>query len=78
VTLSNPNIAGGPGTGAVLLSANGGTSFAPVTVNGAEAAESDWCAVTMSSDATRLAAAAGRFETNGKGRIFLSTGARPQ
>ncbi|TFZ05551.1 exo-alpha-sialidase [Ramlibacter henchirensis] len=75
-TLSNPS---GTGTGQVLLSTNGGTSFAPLPVNvgGTPAADTDWRAITMNADATRMAVAAGRFLTNGTGQIYLSTGTAP-
>lgn len=77
-TVSNANT--GSGTGSVLMSTNGGTSFAPLTINvgGAAAPETDWRAAALSGDATRLAVAAGRFLTGGAGPIYLSTGTRPQ
>jgi hypothetical protein len=76
-TVSNPNV--GTGTGSVLLSTNGGTSFAPLAINvgGAPVTETDWRAITMNSDATRMAVAAGRFLTNSPGQIYLSTGTTP-
>jgi hypothetical protein len=65
------------GAGQVLLSTNGGTSFAPVAVNvgGAPVANNDWRAITMSANASRMALAAGRFEDNRRGAVYLSTAA---
>ncbi len=76
-TVSNDNAAAG--TGSVQLSRDGGTSFAtlPVTVGGVAATETDWRAVTMSGDASRMAVAAGRFLGGGTGQIYLTTGSRP-
>ena len=77
-TVSNPN-GGGTGTGSVLLSRDGGTSFAalPVTIGGVAAADTDWRAVAMSGDATRMSVASGRFLGGGTGQIYLTTGSRP-
>jgi hypothetical protein len=63
------------GAGQVLLSTNGGTSFAPLPVNvgGSPVANNDWRAITMSGDASRMALAAGRFADNRRGAIYLST-----
>lgn len=76
-TVSNDNV--GAGIGSVLLSTDGGTTFAPlpVTVGGVAATETDWRAVTMSGDASRMAVAAGRFLSGGTGQIYLTTGSRP-
>jgi hypothetical protein len=76
-TVSNDNA--GAGLGSVQLSTDGGTTFAalPVTVSGAAAADTNWRAVTMSGDASRMAVAAGRFDTNDAGQIYLTTGSRP-
>ncbi|WBY01790.1 exo-alpha-sialidase [Ramlibacter tataouinensis] len=73
------NTAADAGAGQILLSSNGGTTFAPLAVSVGGTAEPDayWRTVTMSADATRLAAAKGRFDTNVSGPIFLSTGSRP-
>jgi hypothetical protein len=78
-TISNTNDPAGTATGTVVLSGDGGATFAPLTVNvsGTTAAETDWRAITMSGDATRMAVAAGRFTTNGEGAIYLTTGSRP-
>ena len=76
-TVSNDNT--GAGIGSVQLSTNGGTSFAalPVSVGGVTSTETQWRSVTMSGDASRMAVAAGRFDTNAVGQIFLTTGSRP-
>jgi len=76
-TVSNDNT--GAGTGSVQLSRDGGTSFAalPVSVGGVTSTETQWRSVTMSGDASRMAVAAGRFDTNAAGQIFLTTGSRP-
>jgi hypothetical protein len=76
-TVSDDNT--GAGIGSVQLSADGGTTFAPVpvTVGGVAAADTNWRAVTMSGDASRMAVAAGRFDTNGTGQVYLTTGSRP-
>jgi hypothetical protein len=78
-TVSDTNDPAGTGTGSVLLSKDGGTTFAPLTVNvnGSTVAETDWRALTMSNDATRMAVAAGRFVTSSPGQIYLTTGSRP-
>lgn len=73
-TVSDRNAGGGTGT--VLMSADGGVTFNPVTVTGAT--ETDWRAAALSGDATRLAVVPGRFLTGGAGPIYLSTGTRPQ
>ncbi|WP_205960466.1 sialidase family protein [Ramlibacter henchirensis] len=72
-TVSNNNV--GAGTGQVLLSTDGGATFAPLAITGAT--ETDWRAVTMDAAGTRMAVAAGRFLDNSKGQIYLSTGSRP-
>lgn len=66
--------------GAVLLSTNGGTTFSPMTVSvdGTPVTEINWRAITMASDATRMAVAAGRFGDSSAGRIYVSSGSRPQ
>jgi len=76
-TVSNDNV--GAGLGSVQLSTDGGTTFAPlpVTVGGVAATETDWRAVAMSGDASRMAVAAGRFLSGGTGQIYLTTGSRP-
>jgi hypothetical protein len=76
-TVSNDNA--GAGVGSVQLSTDGGTTFAPlpVTVGGSAAADTNWRAVTMSGDASRMAVAAGRFDTDDTGQIYLTTGSRP-
>lgn len=78
-TVSNTNDPAGTATGSVQLSTNGGTSFAPlpVAVGGVAATETDWRAITMSGDATRMSVAAGRFLGGGTGQIYLTTGSRP-
>ena len=76
-TVSNDNA--GAGTGSVQLSTDGGTSFAalPVAVGGVAATETQWRSVAMSGDASRMAIAAGRFDADATGQIFLTTGSRP-
>ena len=68
------------GPGQILMSSNGGTTFAPVTVSvgGTPVADAFWRSITMSADATRMAVAAGRFIDNVTGAIYVSTGSRPQ
>ncbi len=67
------------GAGEVLMSTNGGTTFSPVAVSvgGTPVANAFWRAITMSADATRMAVAVGRFDTNVSGPIYLSTGSHP-
>ncbi|WP_324999922.1 sialidase family protein [Ramlibacter sp.] len=79
VTISNSNAAPTTPVGQVLLSTNGGTSFAPLAVNttAGAATDTDWRAITISGDATKIVVAAGRFLTNLAGQLYVSTGARP-
>ncbi|AEG92794.1 hypothetical protein Rta_17040 [Ramlibacter tataouinensis TTB310] len=58
------------GAGEVLLSTNGGTSFAPITV---PEGETNWRAAAITSDAGRLLLAAGTFFSQ-TGRVYLSSG----
>jgi hypothetical protein len=57
-------------TGQVLLSTNGGTSFAPIT---APAGETNWRSLAMNAAASTLVLAAGTF-TGTTGQLYLSSG----
>jgi hypothetical protein len=75
-TVSNPNTLNSSSTapGRVLLSTDGGATFAPVTMPGSD---TDWRAIAMSSDGDKMAAAAGNFEaTPGTGQLYTSQGDR--
>jgi photosystem II stability/assembly factor-like uncharacterized protein len=70
-TVSNPN-SGSPATdpGQVLLSTDGGATFAPVVMPGTD---TDWRAIAMSSDGTKMAAATGNFlGAPGTGQLYTS------
>lgn len=54
--------------GQVLLSSNGGTSFAPITT---PAGETNWRAMALSDDATRAVLAAGTFQA-ATGLLYVS------
>jgi Neuraminidase (sialidase) len=79
IAVTHSSNASTAGDGQVLLSTNGGATFAPVavTVAGAPVTESNWRSVAMSADGTRMAVAAGRFITNSAGAIYLTSGTRP-
>lgn len=61
--------------GQVLLSTNGGQSFAPIT---APAGQTNWRALAMNAAATRVILAAGTFPTDASpartGQVYLSSG----
>lgn len=60
------------GGGQVLLSTNGGTSFAPLTMPGTD---TNWRAFAMSADGNAFAVAAGSF-TGMTGQLYTSVGNR--
>ena len=73
-TVSNPNSGSTTPAGRVLLSTDGGATFAPVTMPGTD---TDWRAIAMSSDGDKIAAAAGNFAaTPGTGQLYTSQGDR--
>lgn len=73
-SVSNPNVTGSTAaTGRMLLSTDGGATFNELTMPGTD---TDWRAVAMSADGTRMAAATGLFLTGATGQLYLSQGNR--
>lgn len=80
VTVSNPNPAPFTSTlprqpGRVLRSIDGGTSFNPMTMPGAD---TNWRAVASSSDGNKIAVAAGFFQTAATGQLYTTLGNRTE
>ena len=82
VTVSNPNPtppapAGTPAraTGQVLRSIDGGLTFVPVVMPGAD---TNWRAIAMSSDGNKLAVATGSFLGLVPGQLYTSLGNRTE
>jgi hypothetical protein len=78
VSVSNPNPNPQPGTvpratGRVLRSTDGGASFGVLTLPGSD---TNWRAVATSSDANKIAVAAGLFDGGLTGQLFTSLGNR--
>lgn len=61
----------GSAPGAILLSSDGGASFAPAP---ATPPETNWRAIVMSASGDRLSAATGGFSTQSAGRIYRARG----
>jgi hypothetical protein len=57
----------------VVLSSDGGATFSTLTMPGTD---TDWRAIAMSADATRMAAATGRFVASTVGQLYTSQGGR--
>ncbi|WP_427913132.1 WD40/YVTN/BNR-like repeat-containing protein [Ramlibacter sp. MMS24-I3-19] len=76
-TISNPNPNNTTLTtpGQVVRSIDAGATFQPLTM---PAGTTDWRAIAMSSDADRLAVAAGFYLTREAGPLYLSSGNRAQ
>jgi len=80
VTVSDPNPNAAVGTparaaGRVLRSTDGGTTFAAMSMPGAD---TNWRAVGMSSDGNKLAIAPGLFETGASGQLYTTLGNRTE
>jgi photosystem II stability/assembly factor-like uncharacterized protein len=78
VSVSNPNPNPQPGTvargtGRVLRSTDGGATFSPLAIQGSD---TNWRAVATSSDANKIAVAAGLFDGGLTGQLSTSLGNR--
>ena len=72
-SISNTATGGATTPGRVVISTDAGPGFAALTLPGTD---TDWRALAMASDATRIAVAAGRFTTSAAGQLYTTSGGR--